>query len=116
MSSVPENWIPFIPVHAPGQNRDIRLQRAAMPSAVGDDRLVRPRTSLLREGYDAGRRYFVHEEEVPQAGTKVTLAYNRTRWHDGRVALWLSARTHAGRGEASSGLSFDYLTDTRPTG
>lgn len=116
MSSVPEHWIPFIPVHAPQQNRDIRLQRAAIPSAVGDGRLVRPRTSLLREGYDAGQQYFVNEEEVPQAGTKVTLAYNRTRWHDGRVALWLSARTHAGRGEGSSGLAFDYLADTRPPG
>ncbi|MGW6841655.1 hypothetical protein [Streptomyces sp. NPDC054958] len=114
MSSVPENWIPFIPVHVPDQDRDVRLQRAAMPSVVGGSRLVRPRTSLLREGFDAGRQYFVNEEEVPQAGTKVTLAYNRTRWHDGRVALWLSARTHAGRGEASSGLSFDYLADTRP--
>ncbi|WP_328923990.1 hypothetical protein OG429_04640 [Streptomyces sp. NBC_00190] len=87
-----------------------------MPSVVGDGRLVRPRTSLLREGYDAGRQYFVNEEEVPQAGTKVTLAYNRTRWHDGRVALWLSARTYAGRGEGSSGLAFDHLADTRPPG
>ncbi|MFJ8160056.1 hypothetical protein ACIRBY_03900 [Streptomyces sp. NPDC096136] len=116
MSSVPENWIPFIPVHVPDQDRDVRLQRAAMPSVIGDDTLVHPRTSLLREGLDAGRQYYVNEEEVPQAGTRLTLAYNRTRGHDGRVALWLSARTHAGRGEASSGLSFDRLTDTRPPG
>ena len=31
MSTVPENWIPFIPVHVPGDNREIQLQRAAMP-------------------------------------------------------------------------------------
>ncbi len=31
---VPENWIPFIPVHNPGSNREIRLQRAAMPRLI----------------------------------------------------------------------------------
>jgi hypothetical protein len=29
MTSVPESWIPFIPVHVPGDNREIQLQRAA---------------------------------------------------------------------------------------
>ena len=32
MSTVPENWIPFIPVHIPGSNREIQLQRAAYAS------------------------------------------------------------------------------------
>ena len=27
MSSVPENWIPFIPVHVPDNNRQIQLQQ-----------------------------------------------------------------------------------------
>ncbi|MFB9471726.1 hypothetical protein ACFFR3_19560 [Nonomuraea salmonea] len=111
MSSVPENWIPFIPVHVPGSNRAIRLQRAAMPDAV-DGRLVRPRTSLLREGLDGGQPYFVHEEEVTPSGTLLTLAFNRTRWRNGRVSVWLSARRGLGRGEGSSGLSFDRLIDT----
>src|SRR5678816_1971520 len=30
MSSVPENWIPMIPVHIPGNVRKIQLQRASM--------------------------------------------------------------------------------------
>src|SRR5262249_10610065 len=66
MNSVPENWIPFIPVHVPGDNREVQLQRAAMPSGV-DASPVRPRTTLLREGLDAGQPYFVNEEEVPRA-------------------------------------------------
>ncbi|HEX2313536.1 MAG TPA: hypothetical protein VHJ17_07390 [Thermomonospora sp.] len=111
MSSVPENWIPFIPVHVPGDDRAIRLQRAAMPG-VADGRPVRPRTALLREGLDAGRPYFVNEEEVPQTGTRLTVAYNRTRWRNGRVVVWLSALRGTGRGEGSSGLAFDLLTDT----
>ena len=28
MNTVPENWIPFIPVHVNGSNREIQLQRA----------------------------------------------------------------------------------------
>ncbi|MGC5567821.1 hypothetical protein ACPYPG_33955 [Streptomyces sp. FR-108] len=115
MNSVPDHWIPFIPVHVPGSNRSIRLQRAALLSVV-DQLPVHPRTAVLREGLDATpvRSYFVHEEEVPRTGTKISVAFNRTRGRDGRVLVWLSARRGAGRGEGSSGLSFDLLTDTRP--
>jgi len=113
MNTVPEQWIPFIPVHVPGDNRSIRLQRAAMPSAV-DGQPVRPRTALLREGLDTAPQasYFVNEEEVPPTGTHVTVAYNRTRWRDGRVSVWLSTQRDTGRGEGSSGLAFDLLVDT----
>lgn len=56
MNSVPENWIPFIPVHLPNNNREIQLQRAAMPRIlVGDPnpaQKVQPLTSLLRQGLD----------------------------------------------------------------
>jgi hypothetical protein len=114
MSTIPENWIPFIPVHVPGDTRRIQLQRAALPSSV-DGQPVRPRTALLREGLDAvdPQPYFVNEEEVPQTGTVLRVAYNRTRWHNGRVCVWLSARRGTGRGEGSSGLSFDLLANTR---
>ncbi|OLF06005.1 hypothetical protein BLA60_33685 [Actinophytocola xinjiangensis] len=111
MNSIPEHWIPFIPVRVPGDNREIRLQRAALPGVV-DGEPVRPRTSLLRQGFDRGEQYFVNEEEVPAAGTRLSLAFNRTRWRDGRVAVWLSASRGQGRGEGSSGLGFDLLVDT----
>jgi hypothetical protein len=113
MSSIPENWIPFIPVHLTGEDRAIALQRAALPSTI-DGTPVRPRTALLREGFDAGRQYVVNEEEVPRTGTRVTVSYNRARWPNGRVALWLSAQRDTGRGESSSGLAFDLLVDTQP--
>ena len=113
MSSIPENWIPFIPVHVPNDTRRIQLQRAALPSAV-DGQPVRPRTALLREGLDAQnpQPYFVNEEEVPQTGTVLRVAYNRTRGPDGRVSVWLAVRRGTGRGEASSGLAFDFLVNT----
>jgi hypothetical protein len=114
MNTIPEHWIPFIPVRVPGDNREIQLQRAAMPSAV-DGQPVRPRTTLLRQGFDAEKQYFINEEEVPRAGTRLSVSYNRTRWRDGRVVIWLSARRGVGRGQGSSGLGFDLLVDTPST-
>ncbi|SMD26936.1 hypothetical protein [Kibdelosporangium aridum] len=108
MNSIPENWIPFIPVHVDEDKREIQLQRAAMPSIV-DGEPVRPRTTLLREGFDNGKQYFINEEEIPQAGTRLSVAYNRTRWRDGRVVVWLSAHRGEGRGQGSSGLAFDTI-------
>ena len=119
MNEVPEHWIPLIPVHIEGDNREVQLQRAAMLRILDGDTVdghptdptpIRPRTSLLRVGLDgtgASRPYIVHEEEVSRAGVRVTQAYCRTRWHDGRVWVWLGARKQAGRGEGSSGLAFD---------
>jgi hypothetical protein len=86
MNCIPEQWIPFIPVHIDGSDRAIQLQRAAMPSVV-DTTPVRPRTGLLREGLDLGQAYFVNEEEVPQSGTRLTVSYRRTRWRDGHVVV-----------------------------
>ena len=119
MSSVPENWIPFIPVHVPGDNREIQLQRASMPRLIDGDPdppvPVRPRTSLLRPGLDTTPRaaYFLHEEEVPRAGVRVWQRYRRTRSRDGRVWVWLAVGKQTGRGEGSSGLAFDRLVDVR---
>jgi hypothetical protein len=121
MSMVPENWIPFVPVHVDGSNREIQLQRAAMPRILDGDTSppvkVQPRTVLLREGLDRAppQPYFAHEEEVPRAGTRLRQAYQRTRWTDGRVCVWLRVRRQTGRGEGSSGLGSDELIDT-PTG
>ena len=115
MTTVPENWIPFIPVHVDGDNREIQLQRAALPRILDGDPnppvKVQPRTTLLRQGLDAvpPQPYLVHEEEVSRAGTRVMQAFQRTRWTDGQVYTWLRVRRQTGRGEGSSGLAFDYL-------
>jgi hypothetical protein len=114
MNTVPEQWIPFIPVHVDGSVRETQLQRAAMPRILEGDtrspRKVRPRTTLLRHGLP--KAYFIHEEEVPRAGALVRQSYQRTRWIGGRVFTWFGARKQTGRGEGSSGLRFDGLTDT----
>jgi len=113
MNTIPEHWIPFTAVHVPDDTRAIQLQRAALPSSI-DGQPVRPHTSLLRENLDVAHpgSYFINEEEVPQTGTVVSVAFNRTRGPDGKVSVWLGARRGTGRGEASSGLAFDLTTPT----
>ena len=119
MNTVPENWIPFIPVHVENSNREIQLQRAAMPRILEGDpdrpEKVRPRTMLLRKGLDRtpAKSYFLHEEEVLGAGVRVTQAFQRARWRNGQVFVWLGVRKQTGRGEGHSGLVFDRIVDIR---
>lgn len=120
MTAVPENWIPFISVHKPGETRRTELQRAALPRLIeGDTRpiqKVRPRTSAMRVGLDREppEPYFIYEEEVPRAGVRVTLAFERARWTNGRTVVWAGRRKGVGRGEGASGLLFDYLASDPP--
>ena len=117
MNSVPENWIPLIPVHVPDDNRQIQLQRAAMPRILQGDtsppQKVQPLTSLLRQGLDTTppQPYFLHEEEVPRAGAQLAQYFERSRWVQGQVFTWLRVQKQTGRGEAASGLAFDRLVD-----
>lgn len=119
MNTVPENWIPLIPVHkntGPTNNREIQLQRASLPRILknqppGEFEKIKPNTSLLREGLDKQEpeAYFIYEEEVPRAGVVLTQSFQRSRWYQGKVVNWLGVRKMTGRGEGSSGLAFDRI-------
>ncbi len=113
-TTVPENWIPFIPVHVPGQNREVQLQRAAMPRAIPGVPVVpvRPRSQILLPRGTEAAPYFIFEEEVPRTGAIVTRSFQRARWSDGSTHLWLGRRKGSGRGEGSSGLTFDRIEPT----
>ena len=118
---MPENWIPFVPVHVRGSDREIQLQRAALPRIIEGDPAppvrVRPRTALLREGSTRRRPSRTSSTRRRcRAPARVTLGYQRTRWRDGRVFVWLGARKATGRGEGSSGLAFDRLVDSPDSG
>jgi hypothetical protein len=122
MTSVPEHWIPFVPVHVPGSIREIQLQRSRMPRIIEGAPTpapkVPPRTTLVRQGLDQAppQPYFVHEEEVPRAGALVTQAFRRTRWTGGEAPVWLGVRKQTGRGERGSGLAFDSIVQGKPAG
>jgi hypothetical protein len=115
MTSVPEQWIPFIPVHVDGSTRETQLQRAAMPrfldNAPPPPQPVEPRTPLLRQNLPDP--YFIDEEEVPRAGVRITQCFQRARRSNGTVVVWYGARKGTGRGEGSSGLAFDQITSTQ---
>jgi hypothetical protein len=127
-NSVPENWIPFLPTHLPGQNRAIQLQRASLPRWFnGDYSPIRPRTDILREGMAQTpgtaqgpfvnpsdelqtSPYYVFEEEVPRAGVRIESSWQRARWYGGKTVCWYGRRKQTGKGEGSSGLAFDLVT------
>jgi hypothetical protein len=113
MNSIAENWIPFIPVHIPGDNREIQLQRAALPRPPAGR--IRPRTVILRPGADAAvpLPYHLYEEEISRAGEVISRSWQRTRSPSGRVYTWLGLQRRTGRGEASSGLAFDRIEPNR---
>jgi hypothetical protein len=119
MTDVPENWIPLIPVKVENSTREIQLQRGSMLRIIaGDDEKpvkVKPATSLLREGLDRDvpAAYYVHEEEIPRAGIRVTQCFQRTRWLNGEAVVWLGMKKKTGKGESSSNLMFDVLKDVK---
>ncbi len=118
MTTVPENWIPFIPVHVPGeQPRDPAAARGAAADPRRRSRppvKVQPRTVLLREGLDRTPAAALLRARGGGAARRRAAdrsAFQRTRWSDGRVYTWLRVRRQTGRGEGSSGLGFDKLVD-----
>ncbi len=128
-NTVPENWIPFLPTHLPGQNRAIQLQRASMPRWFnGEFFQIRPITAIMREGMhndptsaeqlyinSSGEQqdnpYYVFEEEVPRSGAVVQATWQRARWYDGKIVCWYGRRKKTSRGGGASGLAFDSIID-----
>jgi hypothetical protein len=111
MTSVPENWIPFImKEQATTAKRQFKLQRATMPrviDGIAQTTLVRPRTSILQ--YDTNGAYLINEEEVTLAGTIITTNFQRARWYNGATFSWVGRQRKTGLGQGNSGLAFDKL-------
>ncbi len=110
-TTVPENWVPFLPEHLPGSITDIRLRRGAMPPH-GTRRCRRGGAAccstsagavLCRGGGSARLR---HHRFAPGAtGALVRRA----------DLLWIGRARETGRGSAASGLSFDQIDDVPPS-
>ncbi len=117
--TVPENWIPFIPLNAknsglPGTNKfSVRLRQAQMIRNEDDDQPaeIKPMTRIIGGSKLDPPLLWLNEESVPRSGVKVVLTRQRARWIDGRTYVWLGRKVTSGRGEGSSGLRFDYLRE-----
>jgi len=106
-TTVPENWIPFLPVHKPGSVQDIQFQRASMPKLGSPPKdVVKAKGVFLTEQPSP---YFIHEEEIPYSGTILRRSWQRARWFDGTTYLWIGRYRETGRGEGNSKLRFDAI-------
>ena len=117
-STVPWNWIPFIPVHADKFSSEaddethytqIELQRAAMISNIAggvEAFRIYPNSRLLNE---VQTRCYIDESEVPRSGIILWENYQRALWSNGKVFLWIGRKKSVGSGEGSSGLRFDSI-------
>jgi hypothetical protein len=113
-TTVPENWIPFLPVQRTGTAQDIAFQRAAMPQmGVPPRDVIRAKGVLLNE---PTLPWLINEEEIPGSGTALTRSYQRARWYDGRTYVWIGRRRETGRGAGSSNLRFDQIEPTQAAG
>ena len=113
-TTVPVNWIPFLPVQIDATRRAVALERAAMQRIVdGALTRVEPVGRVLRPTNLADPDvYRVREEEVTRSGTRILRAVRRTRWLDGSTHAWISRRRRAGSGEGASGLRYDVAEQT----
>jgi hypothetical protein len=105
-TSVPDYWIPLLPVRI---GSAIRLKRGVLPRLESDGLggTFKPQGLLL----EPERELLLHDEEVPREGARVTRAYQYARWVDGSTHLWVGRRKQPGRGEGSSGLRFDTVEE-----
>jgi hypothetical protein len=108
-TDVPPYWIPVVPVPV---GNTVMLQRGAMLSfgTDGSATPIEPVGRLLQPG----QTLRIFEEEVPRSGTRLTRVPVVTRWLDGSTVAWISRRNSPGRGQGSSGLTFDLAVPNQP--
>jgi hypothetical protein len=105
-STVPENWIPLLPVQQRvGGEVILRLRRGAVLQPDGSSKIHQAQSRTLR----TGAPLLLYDEEVPREGVQLTRARRFARWIDGSSWVWTALRMEIGRGEGSSGLQFDQL-------
>ncbi len=113
-TSVPSNWIPFVPVKLTGGD-EIALERAALLSLDGAPIVPTPLGRVVEpSSVPTGTSYRVREEEIPREGTRVVRRVRRSRGVDGATHVWVARARSIGCGEGWSGLRFDLAVPTVP--
>jgi hypothetical protein len=117
-TSVPANWIPFIPTDAQGlipglTARSVRLRRAQMLTNTSRDTPVAiDAVTRLLDPADAGSVHWIQEEAVGRSGVTVLLTRQRARNATGETYVWLGRKVVTGKGEGASGLRFDVVEES----
>ena len=96
-STVPNYWIPFLPVAV--DDGPLQLRRGRLPAAA-----TGPQGLML--AYPNQTMFF---EELPREGIHLQRRYRYARGLDGSTYVWIGRLRSTGTGEGRSGLRFDYL-------
>jgi hypothetical protein len=99
-STVPNYWIPFLPVAV--DDGPLQLRRGRLPAAA-----TGPEGLML--AYPNQTMFF---EELPREGIHLERRYRYARGLDGSTYIWIGRLRSTGTGEGRSGLRFDYLEFT----
>jgi hypothetical protein len=105
-TSVPDNWIPMVPVQSP-QN-ELFLRRGTMEIATSSGFVFLKAHALILEPQHP---FFVADRVVSRAGIMVDRYFRRTRSADGSTFVWMARKSQLGRGPGWSGLRFDIVRD-----
>ena len=99
-TTVPYNWIPFIPRQIKNDSPEIHFQRAQFPGGKGALGVI------LKE---KAPPYFIDEEILGSSGLLVSRSFQSTRFINGSTWLWIGRRKEAGKGQGWSNLKFDQI-------
>jgi hypothetical protein len=97
-TTVPRNWIPFIPRQIRNNSPEIQFQRAQFPGTTGALGVI------LKEKEPP---YFIDEEILGSSGLLVSRSFQSTRFINGSSWLWIGRKKETGKGEGWSNLKFD---------
>jgi hypothetical protein len=105
-TSVPDNWIPMVPVKSPQGELFLRRGTMEIATSTGFTNL-KARTAILEPQHP----FFVADRCVTRAGDQVDRYFRYTRSTDGTIFVWMARKSGSGRGEGWSGLRFDIVRD-----
>ena len=108
-TSIPDNWIPMVPVKTPQGALYLRRGTLEVPTSGGFEKLA-ARALIL----DPAHPFFVADHIVPRSGLQVDRYFRRTRSSDGTTFLWLARQSGLGRGPGWSGLRYDLVSNLTP--
>ena len=105
-TSVPDNWIPMVPVKSPQSELFLRRGTMEIATSTGFTKL-KARAAILEPEHP----FFVTDRAISRAGDRVDRYFRYTRSSDGSIFLWMARKSGLGRGEGWSGLRFDIVRD-----
>jgi hypothetical protein len=104
-TSVPDNWIPLVPVVTSPPQKVLYLRRGRIDRPGIDSNTFRARALIL----NPSQPFFVTDQAVSRAGVEVSRYFRRIRWSDGSTFVWMARKIRPGRGPGWSGLAFDLI-------